>query len=235
MRVGVAERDLVRALARSRASQRRLRWLACALAGLVLALAASAGQVPPDLRLSPAARRALAAPAPAFPVPGDPIYDQALTAFPALQRQPARRHTLAAQLLAAASEHRVDPDLLFAVVAVESSFNPRAVSPRGARGLGQLLFRTARHVAPDRVRRPADLEDPARNLAATARLLRTLLDGRQGDLLRALNAYYAGPFDQHPGAKDRERYFLQVAARYAALKALRAHRALAPSPQPGTQ
>jgi soluble lytic murein transglycosylase-like protein len=159
---------------------------------------------------------------------GDPIYDEALQAYPALRGQPARRRTLAAQLLAAAAEQRVDPDLLFAVVAVESGFDARAVSPRGARGLGQLLFGTARAVAPDRVRRPADLHEPARNLDATARLLRQLLDRRGGDLDAALRAYYGGPWDTNKQGRDRDRYWTKVATRYAALKALRAHAMLAP-------
>ncbi|MFB3819799.1 MAG: lytic transglycosylase domain-containing protein, partial [Candidatus Methylomirabilales bacterium] len=163
-----------------------------------------------------------------FPPVADPVYDEALRAYPTLRGQPARRRMLAAQLLAAAAEQRVDPDLLFAVVAVESGFDARAVSPRGARGLGQLLFGTARAVAPDRVRRPADLHEPARNLDATARLLRQLLDQRRGDLDGALRAYYGGPWDKNTNGRDRERYWTKVATRYAALKALRAHATLMP-------
>jgi soluble lytic murein transglycosylase-like protein len=144
--------------------------------------------------------------------------------------EPARRRALAAAIVAAARGQRVDPDLLFAVVAVESGFHAHAVSPRGARGLGQLLFGTAHEVAPHRVRRPRDLDEPARNLEATARLLHALLVRSGGDLDRALRAYYGGPWDPAPERPDRERYGLKVAARYAALKALRTHHALMESP-----
>jgi soluble lytic murein transglycosylase-like protein len=205
---------------------RRLRRLVVVLCALAAALAAGTAHHPPDIRLSPAARVATAMAPPLFPPPADPIYDRALRDYGSLRRQPARRRTLTAQIVAAAAEHRVDPDLLFAVVAVESGFDTGAVSRRGARGLGQLLFATARAVAPGRVRRPADLHDPLRNLDATARLLQSLLARHDGDLDRTLRAYYGGPWDRGAHLPDRERYWLKVAGRYAALKAQRAHRAL---------
>jgi soluble lytic murein transglycosylase-like protein len=196
------------------------------LCALLAAFVAGTAHHPPDIRLSPAARAATAAAPPLFPAPADPTYDLALREYAPLRRQPARRRTLTAQIVAAAAEHRVDPDLLFAVVAVESGFDSTAVSRRGARGLGQMLFATARAVAPGRVRRPADLHDPPRNLDAAARLLHTLLARYDGDLARALRAYYGGPWDSRAHLPDRERYWLKVAGRYAALKAQRAHRAL---------
>ncbi len=162
----------------------------------------------------------------------DLTYDQALRQFVS---EPARRRLLAAQIHASATAQGLDPDLLFAIVAVESGFNPRAVSPRGARGLGQLLFGTARAVDPERIRRPGDLFEPARNLDATARLLRALLVSHAGSLDRTLRAYYAGPWDRAGRARDRAGYASKVTARYAGLKALRVYRRLldrgGPSPE----
>jgi soluble lytic murein transglycosylase-like protein len=217
---------LVRRLRRAERTTRRLRVLVVVLAAAAAALAAGTAHHPPDIRLSPDARAATVAAPPLFPAPMDPTFDDALRDYAPLRRQPVRRRTLTAQILAAAAEHRVDPDLLFAVVAVESGFDTRAVSRRGARGLGQLLFSTARALAPGRVRRPADLHDPTRNLDATARLLRSLLERHDGDLDPTLRAYYGGPWDRGAHLPDRERYWLKVAGRYAALKAQRAHRAL---------
>jgi soluble lytic murein transglycosylase-like protein len=88
---------------------------------------------------------------------------------------------------AAAEKYHVDPDLVFSVVAAESSFNPRAVSHRGARGLMQLLPTTAIRLG------VKDSFDPAQNIDAGTRYLRDLLTRYQGDLALTLAAYNAGP------------------------------------------
>ncbi len=80
----------------------------------------------------------------------------------------------------------LDPALLKAVARVESGFNPRAVSRKGALGLMQLMPETARMV---RVRDPFD---PRENLYGAARFLKRLLR-EFGDLRLALAAYHAGP------------------------------------------
>ena len=86
---------------------------------------------------------------------------------------------------AAAARHRIDPDLLAAVVAVESGFRPDAVSPVGAQGLMQLMPGTQSDLG------VADPFDPAVSLDAGARYLRSLAD-EFGTVL-ALAAYNAGP------------------------------------------
>jgi soluble lytic murein transglycosylase-like protein len=88
---------------------------------------------------------------------------------------------------AAARRERLDPNLLLAVIAVESRSQPSAVSPRGAAGLMQLMPAVARAYG------VTDVFDPAQNIAAGARLLRTLMDRYHQDVARALAAYNAGP------------------------------------------
>jgi len=153
----------------------------------------------------------------------DPIYDEFLEQFVPLRGSPDRRRYLAEQVLAAATTHLVDPDLLLAVIAVESGFDSKAVSPRGARGLGQMMFATARAVAPDVVRRPEDLHDVRRNLYATALHLRTLLDEGRGDLRVVLRVYHGGPASRNLRRRDREQYVARVSTHYASLKARRTY------------
>lgn len=87
----------------------------------------------------------------------------------------------------AASRYRIDPDFVASVVKAESGFNPAAVSPKGARGLMQLMPQTAAGLGVDNV------FDPASNLDGGTRYLRQLLDQYDGDVVKALTAYNAGP------------------------------------------
>jgi hypothetical protein len=86
----------------------------------------------------------------------------------------------------AASSANISPHLLASLVWQESRWNPRAVSPKGAMGLAQLMPGTARDLGVN----PAD---PAANLMGGARYLRRLLDQFDGNVEKALAAYNAGP------------------------------------------
>ena len=85
-----------------------------------------------------------------------------------------------------APDFQLSPDLVLAVMAAESNFDPLAVSPKNAQGLMQLTPDTA---ARFRVRR---LRDPAENIRGGMAYLRWLLAYFEGDLALALAGYNAG-------------------------------------------
>ena len=85
-----------------------------------------------------------------------------------------------------AAKYDISPTLLEAVVWQESRWNPKAISPVGARGLTQLMPGTAREMG-------VNPDDPLANLEGGARYLRMQLDTFSGDIELALAAYNAGP------------------------------------------
>jgi len=119
----------------------------------------------------------------------------------------------------AAQTHTVHPALIRAVIVVESGFNPRAVSKRGAVGLMQLLPETARRYG------VSDIYDPAQNIRAGAHYLSDLMvrfDSRMDLVLAAYNAgenavdRYGGHI---PPFKETQAYVPNVLRIYNALRA----------------
>lgn len=112
----------------------------------------------------------------------------------------------------AAEAHGLDPRLVESVIAVESAFDPGALSVKGAQGLMQLMPATAARFA------VTDVWDPAQNIRGGTRYLRLLLD-EFGDLRLALAAYNAGEgaVRRHAGVPpyaETRRYVDLVLRRY---------------------
>ena len=99
---------------------------------------------------------------------------------------PAYRQQYALLVATVARENGLEPALLHAVVAVESGFNPKARSVKGAAGLMQLMPETARRY------QVSDIWDPRQNLNGGARYLRDLLAMFNNNMSLALAAYNAG-------------------------------------------
>jgi hypothetical protein len=100
---------------------------------------------------------------------------------------PSHNSRFDAHIAAAARKHGVEVDLVRAIIQIESGFEPRAVSSKGAKGLMQLMPGTARDMG------ARNVLDPRQNIFAGARYLRVLLDVFDGDVTLAAAAYNAGP------------------------------------------
>ncbi|MHB8461206.1 MAG: lytic transglycosylase domain-containing protein [Vulcanimicrobiaceae bacterium] len=146
-------------------------------------------------------------------------YARALRAYnPALSRTSA--NSLARATLALSDAEHLDARLLVALVATESGWHRNARSPVGARGLGQLMPRTAQALG-------VDPTDPLSNLAGAATQLRLLLNTyAQAPIPQryelALAAYNAGSgavqkYGGIPPYPETRRYVATVMARWAVL------------------
>src|SRR5579872_25544 len=112
-------------------------------------------------------------------VPASPISGQEFSARP---------QTDIGQVVNQASgRYRLDPDLVSSVIKAESDFKVRAVSPKGARGLMQLMPGTASQLG------VSDAFDPQANVEGGTKYLRELMEKYNFDMVRALAAYNAGP------------------------------------------
>lgn len=146
--------------------------------------------------------------------PANPVPQVAAAAVPEpdIEPSPARLpltpHDLASS---AAKKYSLPEAFVRSVMAVESAFNPGAVSPKGATGLMQLMPETARRLG-------VDARDPQQNAEGGARYLRELLaryESQPDQVLLALAAYNAGPaaverYHGVPPYRETREYILRV-------------------------
>lgn len=113
----------------------------------------------------------------------------------------------------ASATFHLDPDLVNSVIHAESGFNAHAISPKGARGLMQLMPGTANQLGVN------DAFDPEANVTGGSRYLRELLERYNFDLIKALAAYNAGPqrVEQYQGVppfRETRAYVARIVHEY---------------------
>lgn len=147
------------------------------------AVAAFPASLAPEPRITPEVE-------PGPPGLVDRIDDRIAARMPAFGGDERRR--LARTIVAESERARIDPLLVLAVIEVESSFDPRALSGAGARGLMQLQEATLRREIERSGLPPGDPHDPVLNVQAGVRYLRRCLDSFTREDV-GLMAYNAGP------------------------------------------
>jgi soluble lytic murein transglycosylase-like protein len=126
----------------------------------------------------------------------------------------------------AGAKHGVDPDFIASVVHAESGYNAHAVSPKGARGLMQLMPKTAEQLG------VKDSFDPEANVDGGTQYLRALLDQYNGDVAKTLAAYNAGAkrvaqYHGVPPYRETHAYVVRIINEYNRKKAAAARAAKA--------
>jgi hypothetical protein len=111
----------------------------------------------------------------------------------------------------------IDPLLLYAIMHQESTFKPRAISPKGARGLMQLMPATAIRFG------VTNIFDPRQNIEGGARYMRFLLDLFGGDVPLALAGYNAGEgavmkYGNIPPYSETREYVRRITRRYGLIR-----------------
>ena len=129
-----------------------------------------------------------------------------------------KRERLFHPIIIKVSRHyQVDPALVKAIILAESEYNPNAISRRGAKGLMQLMPRTARSLGVE------DIFDPEHNIKGGVRHFKGLLKKFEGDVKLALAAYNAGSgrvrqYKGIPPFKATKRYIKKVVEYYEIYK-----------------
>lgn len=113
----------------------------------------------------------------------------------------------------AAGRYQISPDLVKAMIKVESNFDPNAVSSKGCKGLMQLHSDTAKRFG------VKDIFDPGQNIEGGVKFMRFLLDQFKNDLSLALAGYNAGEnavtrYNGIPPYRETQDYVKKVTALY---------------------
>jgi hypothetical protein len=120
-----------------------------------------------------------------------------------------------------ASENQLDPHLIRSIIAQESGFNPKAVSPKGARGLMQLMPATAARLG------VKNSFDPEQNIQGGVKHFKFLMDNFNNNLELSLAAYNAGEnlvqrLGHVPEIKETREYVQSITKKYAKKQQLNA-------------
>lgn len=112
-----------------------------------------------------------------------------------------------------AGSYRLDTSLIRSMIAKESNFNAGAVSPKGARGLMQLMPATAATLGVQKI------HDPEENIRGGMKYMRKLMDKFDNNLVLSLAAYNAGPnlverIRKVPNYRETQDYVRTITARY---------------------
>ena len=112
-----------------------------------------------------------------------------------------------------ATDYQLDPSLIRSIIAAESGFNAKAVSPKGARGLMQLMPATAARLG------VKDSFDPEENIRGGMRHFRSLMDSFGNNIALSLAAYNAGEnlvqrLGRVPDYKETREYVESITRRY---------------------
>lgn len=141
------------------------------------------------------------------------VHDDTPAPAPAASTPATGPTTIDQHLSEASQTSGIDRDFLESVIHHESGFNPKAVSPKGARGLMQLMPDTATQLG------VKDSFDPGQNIQGGAAYLRQLLEMYHGDAQKALAAYNAGPHrvEQYKGVppyRETRAYVARIIREY---------------------
>lgn len=110
-----------------------------------------------------------------------------LLSGPRVSPNTAEGHKYEKQIMAAAEKYNLPPNLIAAQMHAESAGNPKAVSPKGAGGLMQIMPETAKELG------VTDVHDPDQSIDGGAKYLRQMMDRYDDNIPLALAAYNAGP------------------------------------------
>ena len=155
---------------------------------------------------------------PYSPAPGALIHLTSHSLNPSLGNFTTGNTDIDGFIVASGKRNSVDPLLLYSIMHQESSFKPRAMSYKGARGLMQLMPPTAARFG------VTNIWDPKQNIEGGARYMRFLLDLFSGDVQLALAGYNAGEgavmkygYQVPPYSETRE-YVRRIGNRYSLIR-----------------
>ena len=158
-----------------------------------------------------------------------PVYGLKMSAGNTLGAYSTGNEKIDAHIVSAGKKYNVDPLLIYSLMHQESTFKPKAVSNKGARGLMQLMPGTAARFG------VSNIFDPEQNIHGGTRYLRLLLDMFDGDVALALAGYNAGEGAvlkygrKVPPFMETQEYVRRITSRYRLIRDPNAMRVVLPT------